>query len=158
MRIQGPAMVPSASEMPTDLSDYFRELEQWALGNAADAKSGTTAFWVLKAPAVLASALAGLLAYFQWPVAGLVVGFAASGCMLIDSFNPRGALRNTHMRAYHDIRNLTNGLMNQWRSRDRHVPEVDVVRKIISESEAERSRIAQYVRDAESALSSSPKT
>ncbi len=69
-------------------------------------------------------------------------------------FLPRGMLRNTHLRAFHDIRILSSGMMSDWRGREIDVNDVEAACGIIRDAEEERQRIAAYVRDAETALKS----
>jgi hypothetical protein len=140
------------AEFPEDLKVYLNELEQWALANKRDASQETLAFWMLKLPAVLASASAGIWAYFELPTVSVVFGAIASVCVIIDGLHPRGMLRNTHLRAYHDIRMLANKVMNDWRSRSPIAKPDNACRRIIKDSEEERQRIASYIRDAETAL------
>lgn len=63
-------------------------------------------------------------------------------------------LRNTHLRAYHDIRILMMKLTDQWQIRDPKVDSQETLRTILATSLAERERIARYIRDAETALKS----
>jgi len=129
---------------------HLAELERWAEANRKDARNDTLAFWALKVPAIVASASAGIWAHFEWTTVSVISGAVASVCVIVDGILPRGMLRNTHLRAFHDLRILTSRMTAQLRSSDGK-PEV-IVRKIIRESEAERERIAAYIRDAETAL------
>jgi hypothetical protein len=132
------------------LAKHLHWLEEWALANRKDARNDAWAFWALKIPAILASASAGLCAHFVWTTASVIVGAAASFCIIVDGIYPRGMLRNTHLRAFHDIRNLTAHMMVQFDSATEN-PGTSVPR-IIRESETERERIANYIRDAETNL------
>jgi hypothetical protein len=115
------------------------------------------AFWTLKIPAVLASASAGVWAHFGLTGVSVVAGAMASLCVIIDGVHPRGMLRNTHLRAYHDIRILISRMTDQWRTRASNANEQNTIRGIIRNSIAERERIAKYVRDAETALKAGSK-
>ena len=146
------------SKMPDELQDQLDEFETWAINNKNDARMDTFAFWMLKVPAILASASAGVWAQFNWTTVSVISGAIASLCVIIDGIHPRGMLRNTHLCAYHDIRNLTLHMMSEWRSRATNTNHDNVARKIISEVEPERQRIAEYVRNAETALKFEDKT
>jgi hypothetical protein len=139
--------------MPPALADQLSDLERWAIQNSKDARRDALAFWALKVPAIIASASAGLMAHFDLTSLSVVVGSVASLCIIVDAVHPRGMLRNTHLRAYHDIRNLTTQMTGQWRSRDRFKDEEAIARQIVRKAEIDRNRIAAYVRDAETALS-----
>jgi hypothetical protein len=134
------------------LYEHLKELEAWAKGNKKDATRDAVAFWSLKVPAILAAASAGIWAHWEWTAASVIAGAIASLCVIIDGIHPRGMLRNTHLRAYHDLRMLTSRMMTLWRSRSPDTNPGNVARKIIREAEQERHRIAVYLRDAETAL------
>lgn len=138
--------------MPVELQQQLDELESWAMGNKRDAQRDATAFWLLKVPAILAAASAGVWAHFALTTVSVIAGAIASLCVIIDGVHPRGVLRNTHMRAYHDIRMLTTRMTSDWRSRAVSSKDHEMARRIIRDAEAERSRIARYVCDAEAAL------
>jgi hypothetical protein len=141
-----------SNEMPTDLKHHLFELEEWASANKADATKDTMAFWALKLPAIIASASAGLLAHFDLTTVSVLAGAIASGYVIIDGIHPRGMLRNTHIRAYHDIRILITRMASEWRSRSVNSQPENIARRIIRNAEPERQRIAAYIRDAETAL------
>ncbi len=138
--------------MPTDLRDQLIELEEWAQANRRDAIQDSVGFWSLKAPAIIASASAGLWAHFGLTTVSVVAGAIASLCVIVDGIHPRGMLRNTHLRAYHDIRILLTRMVTEWRSRNSSAKEDNIARRIIRDAEAERQKIAAYIRDAETAL------
>jgi hypothetical protein len=138
--------------LPPSLSEHLDELEKWATQNKLDARKDLAAFWALKIPAILSSAFAGVLGHFSLTTVSMIAGAIASVCVIIDGVHPKGMLRNTHLRAYHDIRILASSMMNKWRSRNRSSKDDNVVSGIIRDGEAERARIAAYVRDAETAL------
>jgi uncharacterized membrane protein YgaE (UPF0421/DUF939 family) len=126
------------------------ELEEWAKANQKDARKDAFAFWTLKVPAIIASASAGIWAHFNLTTVSVIAGAIASFCVIVDGIHPRGMLRNTHLRAFHDIRMLQSRMMSEFRSSEDKVQ--TTVRSIIRKSEAERQRIATYIRDAETAL------
>ena len=160
----GPALAPAQplrvsrtddqreSELPDELRDQLLELEQWAIDNRRDATRDTIAFWSLKLPAIIAAASAGVLAQFQLTTVSVLLGATASLCVIVDGIHPRGMLRNIHMRAFHDLRYLSTRMMTEWRSRNRQTRPVTIASKIIREAEDERQKIAQYIREAETAL------
>lgn len=152
-----PSAIPVASSdpsngMPWELQQQLTELEQWALLNQRDARRDALGFWSLKIPAILASASAGMLAHFELVTVGVIMGAVASVCVIIDGILPRGMLRNTHLRAFHDLRMLSTNMMSQWRSRSSTAKPDNIARRIIRDAEEERQRIATYIRDAEAAL------
>ena len=155
MKIASAPSYTPRDEIPRDLDAQLQDLERWAKGSEVDARRQTIAFWILKAPAIFGTACAGLFGHYGWETASLYVAAVSSLCILIDGLNPRGLLRSTYLRALHDIRNLTNRMMTQWRSRPEHEGAVAIARQIVRDSEEERNRIATYVRDAEAALTES---
>jgi hypothetical protein len=138
--------------MPQELRDTLCELEEWALINKRDAKRDAIAFWILKIPAILASASAGVWAHFNFITIGVIAGAIASVCVIIDGVHPRGMLRNIHLRAFHDIRNLSTKMVSGWRARNKSFNDAKVAAKLIRDAESERTRIALYIRNTETAL------
>ena len=140
------------AEMPSDLKDQLDDLDRWALENYHDSRKDSWQYLALKVPAVLASASAGIWAYYQLTQISLFAGVLASVCVTIDGSLQLGMLRNVHERAFHDVRIQISSMVSQWRSRNQSMNRQELASKIIKEAEKERVRIAQYVRDAESAL------
>lgn len=136
----------------TELRNQLAELELWAKANKKDAAWDALAFWSLKIPAILAAASAGVWVHFELTTVSVIAGAIASVCVIVDGILPRGMLRNTHLRAYHDLRILFSRMMSEWRSRKSKARDGNAARKIIRDSEEERRRIAAYIRDAETAL------
>jgi hypothetical protein len=147
--------------MPPDLQRQFQEIEEWAQSNRRDARTDAISFWLLKIPGMLGAACAGLFAYFELGVAALILGALGSFCILIDGIHPRGALRNTHLRAYHDLRSLQQRMINRWRtgslrgdgSKSGHD---NLAAEIIEGIEADVNRIGAYVREAETSIRDKP--
>jgi len=110
-----PALPTATVPLPPDLRDFVVELEQWAAANAKDARRDALRFWSLKIPAVLSSASAGVLALWHLSGVAAALAAAASACVLIDAVNPGGQLRNAHLRAVHDLRDLEHHVVNEWR-------------------------------------------
>jgi hypothetical protein len=137
---------------PDELQDQLLELEEWAIANKKDAQRDSIAFWSLKLPAILAAASAGVLAHFELTTVSVFAGAIASLCVIVDGIHPRGMLRNMHLRAFHDLRLLSSRMMSEWRSRNRNAKAITVAGKIIRDAEDERQKIANYIREAETAL------
>jgi hypothetical protein len=91
------------------------ELERRAMINERDARHDSVRFWALTLPAIASSAAAGLLAVADLDTAAAVLAAIASACGLVDAVNPRGQLRNAHLRAVHDLRKLEHRVANEWR-------------------------------------------
>jgi hypothetical protein len=144
----------SGDGIPEELQTVLSELESWALANRRDARRDFAHFWMLKTPAIFASASAGIWDHFGLTGVGVVSGAIASLCVIMDGVQPKGQMRNTHMRAYHEIRRLESKLVDQWRLRSRDVSAQDTVNKIIRAAIPERERIAKYVEQVETALTS----
>jgi hypothetical protein len=142
----------AANSMPADLENTLRELEEWAQANRRDASRDLKAFWALKIPAIVASASAGVWAHLELPTVSVLFGAVASVCVIVDGIQPRGMLRNTHLRAFHDLRILATKMVAEWRGRASNAHADNMARRIIRNAEAERERIAHYIRDAETAL------
>lgn len=150
-----PLAVQAFSEdasLPPPLQSVLHELKDWALGNKRDASRAVIAFWAFKTPAILVSASAGVWAHFGLTSVSVIAGAIASICVIIDGIHPRGMLRNTYLRAYHDLSILSSKMLYQWRTRTESSSEADAIRTILKTAQAERDRIAAYLRDAEIAL------
>lgn len=144
-------------EMPEryrrELVAELEELEEWANLNARDAKRDSVRFWVFKIPAILASSCAGAFGYFGLEAATVVSGAIGSICVLVDGVNPGGRLRNVHVRAVHDLRQLQNEVKGKLRYAAPVQSDWGEVTNAISELvHTERRRIGGYLREAESAL------
>ncbi len=145
-----PASLGSAERAERDFTDRLRYLEDWAHENHKDARRDTIAFWILKVPAVVSSVCAGLIEHYHWDAASLTLGAIASFCIIIDGVRPRGMLRNVHLRAVYDIRDLVARMQGQLASTEGD--RIQAIRKIIGASETERQRILSYIRDAETSV------
>jgi uncharacterized membrane protein YgaE (UPF0421/DUF939 family) len=141
--------------MPLELREQLDELEDWAKRNYNAGRKDTIAFWSLKTPAIIAASSAGVFAHFKLTLASLFVGAIASICVIIDGVNPRGMLRNIHMRAFHDIGILIRRMTLQWRARSPEANDDKIASRILRASQAPYEQIAKYIRDAETALNSS---
>lgn len=87
-----PPPKPRDNSITDDLCEYLAELESWAIANKSDALKDTAAFWILKVPAILVSATAGLWAHFELISISVFFGAIASFCIIIDGLHPRGML------------------------------------------------------------------
>jgi hypothetical protein len=139
------------AKMPSDLSDQISELMTWARANERDARKDTWFFWGLKIPAVAVSASAGVWGHYQFADIGIVAGALGAVCVVVDGFLQPGRLLNLHKRASHDIAILATRMASEWRSRE-GINTEEIARKIVRDSNKERTRIEKYVRDGESAL------
>jgi hypothetical protein len=151
------AVVPSfgdevAAAMPVALKLQLIDLESWALANRRDSRRDAIRFWSLKIPAMVVSAGSGIAAYIK-PSVALVAGAVAGMCVLIDSLNPGGALRNTHLRAFNDLRILQERMKSQWQVGFlRHEDHELLAAKIIEGATKEKERINKAITDAEASL------
>lgn len=150
-----PAKVDFGS-MPKELVSEIEEFEKWARANERDAKRDAILFWILKIPAILCSASAGIFAYFDLKLLPIIAGAIASLCVLIDGLNPRGKLRNVHLKAHHDLRNLQHTISTEWKkvSVGKSTEEECAKRavEILEEAQKKSKRIAAYIKNAETAL------
>jgi hypothetical protein len=139
--------------MPQTLEDQLSELESWAQANKRDAQWDATRFWSLKIPAILVSASSGIFAHFEWQTFALIAGAIAGVCVLIDGLNPGGMLRNVHLRALHDLRNLQNEIVATWRIGSLEATDTEsLTAKIIKGVQKKTRRIAAYIKDSETML------
>src|SRR4051794_16687384 len=92
--------------MPVTLRHQITELENWAEDNRREARHDAIKFWVLKIPAIVMSASAGIFTYFKWEAVAVISSAIVSICILIDGLSPRGLLRNAHHKAFLDLRKL----------------------------------------------------
>jgi len=143
--------------MPSDLKTQIKELDSWALENLKESRRDTIKFWLLKIPAILASASAGISAYYGWDVIALVLGAVGSICVLIDGIYPSGMLRNVHVRAYYDIKSLEQTMIADWRigrlnNKGKSDSYNELAVKILKGSQDRIKEITTFIKDAEAAL------
>ena len=141
-----------------EITSELEELEVWASLNAKDARRDNLRFWCIKIPALLASSCAGVFGYFGLQAATIVSGAIGSACVLIDGLNPGGNLRNIHIRAVYDLRQLQDDIKAKLRYA---VPGQDSLEDILKSVsglvQSERHRIGDYLREAESVLGETKK-
>ena len=157
MAISPPPSPKHDADMPSAIANVLTELEDWAAQNLKDSRQEAFRYWLLKLPALLASAGAGLLAYLQWDMAALVVGAIGGICILIDGLYPSGTLRNVHLRAHHDLRALQQRMTNEWRiasleHKSHSRSQGALAAQFLKGSQQEKDRIGAYIRDAETSL------
>jgi hypothetical protein len=111
-----PISETTKQELPQNLQNQLNELEKWAQANENDAKNDAIKFWMLKIPALVLSASAGITAYFKWDLVPVILSAIASLCVLIDGLNPNGLLRSAHHGAFLDIRSLQHRMLAQWQA------------------------------------------
>lgn len=157
MSISPPPSPKHDTNMPSAMSDELHDLEDWAAQNLRDSRQESFRYWLLKLPALLASASAGIFAYLQWNMTALIVGALGSICVLIDGLYPSGILRNAHLRAHHDLRALQQRMTNEWRiaslEHKPHAGDQDAMAiQILKGAQEEKNRIGAYIRDVETSL------
>jgi hypothetical protein len=139
--------------IPAELREYLQELEMWAQLNQRDLRGDTLAYWLLKVPAILASACSGILTASDVAILPGVLAALASACVLIDAFQPRGQLRNAHLRAIYDIRSLEHQIVSRWRVGSlRGVPDNKLAADILEESQQKQRKIEAELRAAETPI------
>ncbi len=139
--------------MPDELRQFVVELEDWARLNHADARKDTIRFWVLKIPAVVSSAAAGVLALGDLTAVAAVLAAVASACVLIDGVNPGGQLRNAHLRAVHELRALQHEIVNGWRMGTLQGRSGNALAAtLLEQGEVERKKIANDLKAAETSF------
>jgi hypothetical protein len=141
-------------KIPAQLEAFMKELEAWAVLNEQDARQDTIRFWSLKVPAVLSSASAGLLALIHWENLAAALAALASACILIDAVNPGGQLRNAHLRAVHDLRDIQYRVINEWRVaalKTKH-PNHAAAAAILESAVVARARVQADLRTAETSF------
>lgn len=143
-------------KLPAILQDQLSELEAWATRNRDDARRDAIRFWMLKIPAVLVSASGSIFAYYKLSTVSIISGAIVSFCVLIDGLNPGGVLRNIHYRAFHDLRKVQMDMQARWRIDSWNANTEDakkqIAASILKDHQEEITRIAHYIRDAETAL------
>jgi hypothetical protein len=145
----------SGSELalPPVLREYVAGLESWTRANARDARWDSLRFWGLKLPAIFASGAAGVLGLLNLPLIAAIAAGIGTVCVLVDSLNPGGQLRNAHLRAVHDLRNLQSHVLTTWRVgvlRGEH--ERELAASILADAEEGRVKIAEELQAAETML------
>jgi hypothetical protein len=143
-------------EMPEALRRHLTDLSCWASENLKESRRDLFRLWLLKGPAIVASASAGILTFKEANAYAPLVGAVGSLCVLLDGVFPAGERRNIHLRAHHDIQQLQQTAIARWRRgylRGKEPKDLDqLAADIIHEAEIEMKRIAAYVRDAETKL------
>ena len=139
------------ADLPEPLSNVLLELEEWAKKNQREANRNAIAFWLFKGPAIAASGSLIIWDHFGMNGIGVIAGSIAGTLVVIDGLNPRGLLRNAYLRSVHDIRQLENRVMNKWRMRHHHDAS-ETIRSIIQETQIERERIENHLRDVETGM------
>lgn len=140
-------------EWPAPLARFIRELEDWTALNLRDARRDTLRYWILKLPAVLSAASAGVLTLADLSLISAILAAVASTCVLIDAVNPGGQLRNAHLRAAHDLRQLQHSMLNRWRVGIlRSEQPVTLAAEMIESAQSQWQRIAGDLRAAETAF------
>ena len=102
---------------------------------------------------MMSSATSGLLSVEHLETVAAVLAAVATMCVLIDAANPGGQLRNAHMRAVHDLRDLEHHVVNDWRIGRLKGRESEPLAAAILESAIkQRERIARELRTAETSF------
>jgi hypothetical protein len=139
--------------MPGELAAVIDELEAWTQANLTDARRSSMRFWMLKIPALLASAGSGLLTLTDSKALAAGAAAVSALCIGLDALNPGGQLRNAFVRAVHDLRALEQRLVDEWRIGILRGQEPrQLAADIIERSRAEWDRIAGELKAAESAV------
>jgi hypothetical protein len=146
---------PSAATLDQDMPDELRQeldaVGKWATANKADAIRDRVAFWILKCPAILVSASAGVLAHFKLDELAMIAAGIASACVLIDGLRPRGLLFSIHSRASHDLFKMHADMLSEWRKgKLKGLATRRLAAEIIAKFAPARTRIAAYLAQAES--------
>jgi hypothetical protein len=136
--------------LPSELSDYIKELEMWALANREDAREDTMKFWAFKGPAILCSASSGVFAFKQWALAGLIASGIGSVCIVMDGLLRAGLLRSVHIRAFHELRALESHMRDEWLIGHANCEqESKLVARILKGAKDRKEEILKYVSLAE---------
>jgi hypothetical protein len=143
-----PAGTPSP---PAEFVDEMNQVKTWADKNDQEANHDRINFWLLKVPAIVVSAGAGVLAFFRIDALATIAAGIASGCVLVDGLRPRGLLHAAHRRAASEIYALHATMASQWRQGALNGLEPrTLAAKILNDSTAERARINKYITQVES--------
>jgi hypothetical protein len=147
-------LAPSPDPMPLEMRKYLQQLEVWALANKKDAQRDTLKFWSLKAPAIMAASLSGVLGTLHLPAAiPILIGVIGSICVAFDGIVHPGKMHAFHIRALCDLRTLENSIQNQWDiDRLRHINSGESAAKILEDAEKKRLEISEYLKDAEGSI------
>jgi hypothetical protein len=144
-------------DMPPQLQAFIGELDAWAALNERDVRRDAIRFWALKLPAILSSASAGVLALEHLGTIAAILAAVASACVLIDAVNPGGQLRNAHLRAVFDLRELEYDVVNNWRSGSLKGTASDqLAAEILDAARKVRERIFSDLKTAETSFAQPP--
>lgn len=142
--------------MPPALVTFLREIGEWAVANQRDATRDRIGFWALKLPAIISSAASSLLILAHLPMVSVVLAAIASMCIIIDGLNPRGSLRNAHLRAVHRLSALAHEVRQDWDlGALRGRPANELASEILERRAPEWRAIADELLTAETALATS---
>jgi hypothetical protein len=155
-----PISETTKQELPQNLQNQLNELEKWAQANENDAKNDAIKFWMLKIPALVLSASAGITAYFKWDLVPVILSAIASLCVLIDGLNPNGLLRSAHHGAFLDIRSLQHRMLAQWQvgvvNAKNEWERNQLAAKIINKAQMKIAKIDGFIRKAETSIRDRP--
>jgi hypothetical protein len=151
-----PAREEATDEMPRTLKHLFEELEIWAVANRRDSRLDARRFWMLKIPAIIVAASGGIFAYFKPGILSVIAGAISSACVLLDGIYPGGQLRNTHYKAFLELRKLQFDMHNKWRieawKTTTYKERMELAANIMQSAQDETTRIAAYLRDTETSF------
>jgi hypothetical protein len=130
----------------------LENIEKWAQDNEREARQDRVNFWLLKAPAIILSAVSGLgAAIGDAKVLVIVVSTLAGVCVLIDGVVRPGRMRSVHWRAFSDLRLLQNRIESQWTSSILDGADPDkATSEVIKLADKEKERIGKYLAEIES--------
>jgi hypothetical protein len=135
--------------LPDILTNEINQLELWAQRNLKESKQDSSHFWMLKVPAIVLSAAAGILAHINAAVTS-AVSIVAGVFVGLDGYIKGGKLRAVHLRAYHELRTLQNDIQAAWKLGClRGVESRELVATIIENTEKQKKLISEYLKGAE---------
>lgn len=108
--IRAPYAVPDA------LQQFLDRIEVLAVENERQAMWDGWKLWSFKAPAILAAACSGAIAFLNGPAVWIVILTGILGCcVVLDGMLHPGERRDVHRRAGEGLRNLERDLASRWR-------------------------------------------
>ena len=140
-------------QAPRELAAELEGMWHWALNNRRAARRAAILFWALKLPALAFASAGGLLSYLGNKPLAISASALASFCILLDALQPRGRLRNAHLRAFHEITNRLSEAVSDWRvARLEGSATPTKAAEIIVRTRRDAKSIEKFIEDAAASL------
>lgn len=143
----------SSKTLPYEFDRQVSTLEKWAKRNKKNSRNDFIYFWTLKGIAIFFSAFSAVFIYFNSEILTIFVSSFAALCIALDGVIHPGMLRNIHLTAFHEIRELEHTIVDMWSlgiSCGENIKQLK--RRIYQKIMIDKKRISEYLKTAEASL------